>query len=442
MRDVGQPNRWRHSDEYMAQKRIERRAARLERHSESFLQWADEVLEAGGLGIAELKEAGPLVCRDLMQLAGTHGQLAFRSGGEGSLCQPLDSCVLCDDMSHLTFVDKGVPLFDRPPRPETFYDVNVDPSSWRYLHTLLNDHFQQKQERTMVPQGDHTSNMPLMESLLDDALEHSWRHRWYDALVPRNQRHRVHNSLQEVAIAEHLVRVVRDFAPPGCDDALDRMPGQRVGASRDLGSGIDAVVDFGGGNGILSYMLGQRLACDSVVIDPYVPGWRTDVNVCAEDPYFRRVVSRIEDVDWRRDVGYVPHRSVFVSKHLCGSGIDALLRMCGEQHVWPRAMVLSSCCHHKSSYEDYISRTYLQGISVRSQDEFLTVARRSSWLASERPLWMQRVGATAEALLDLGRVLWLRQRGYAAFSVVAMSSYVSPRNRMIVAWRRGGLLTR
>lgn len=339
--------------------------------------------------------------------------------------------------------------------------------TWCTHEASLLSHYADQRLRKRNKVDTSTYAGPVMESVIAAALDASPLHRWYAATAPRaNSRHMTYNFLQEVAIAEHARAL------------------QQVIASR--GEHVDAVVDFGGGNGILAYVAALRLGgIDGVVVDKFTPGFTAegmlaamsasdtasgtstaaprnaagprppltipgtccrgafvDPAVIGTAPRVRlaRVATRIESLDWERDIVHRPGRTVAISKHLCGNGVDLVLRRCEASNAWPAAFALSSCCHHKLVFADYVNQSFLRQLGITSPDVLSAVGRKAGWLASENPLWQQRVGGAVEALLDHGRVLWLRQRGYAAFSVTCMSTFLSPRNRMLVAWRRDGLL--
>jgi hypothetical protein len=210
-------------------------------------------------------------------------------------------------------------------------------------------------------------------------------------------------------------------------------------------------------------------------------------------------VKSAQDVQWYKDVfgclDSVPppghqmslweDQTVMVSKHLCGSGIDHLLRSLERSNFWPRLLVLSSCCHNKSSPWEYVNHPYLQTLlQCDNQDnhqDWQTLTNKTSWLQEERQPWMIQMATLLESLLDHGRVMWLREngnsklapsgreggswmasapareehdlsveehrflaegrkRGYACCRMEFVSSHITPRNKVLVAWRRGGLL--
>jgi hypothetical protein len=293
-------------------------------------------------------------------------------------------------------------------------------SPWA-LHTVdLVQHYSRQQQKKRAKNDTSSYAESLLEQLVAAALAQSPLHAWYARVTPRsNSRHLTYNFLQEVAIAEHAML---------------------LRAALRGTHAISAVVDFGGGNGILAYAAGQRLQVDQIVVDAFTPGFTADMSAATADPFYRRVTMKIEDMAWASHIAVPAPQCIAISKHLCGSGIDMVLHLCDRDNAWPAALALSSCCHHKCRIHEYVNQRYLRELGITDQATFDAVARKAGWLASENAGWQQLIGATVESLLDLGRVLWLRERGYSAFTVTCMSPFLSPRNKMLVAWRSGGLL--
>lgn len=250
---------------------------------------------------------------------------------------------------------------------------------------------------------------------------------WYGARLPsrRGRAHEAAHLPQEAALAELAAFAWRQSAPCSSSSASTPPTPPRC------------VVDVGGGNGILAFLLSQRLACDAVVVDPCVPPLRVDTAEAAGDPHFRRVVAGVGAGGVLSGLRQPAAGLLLVTKHLCGAALDDLLRALERDAVWPRAMVLSSCCHHKSpGAHAYVNAPYLRSaLSVAAQEDWDAVTRKTSWLAGRSQPWMVTVAEALECALDHGRVLWLRERGYRCAAVEFVSPLVTPRNTALVAWR-------
>ena len=417
-----------HSAEYLSTKKLQRRHRRLSHGAVGFLEWLTVRTNAAApLDVDTVRNDALGIAHAIRGLPPCHGQLACHLDVEGMV----PTVFLTSAMAGATLLsanESSTPLVDassfgyRGPSWESPVG-GVDAEPWREHLNGVGRHYetqqQQKQKKRCQVEAS-TYAGELMELLVVDAMQRSHVHRWYNSVAPRggNARHLVYNFLQEVAIAEHAKWLALMVDRP-----------------------VRCVVDFGGGNGILAVAASHKLQCDSVCVDKFTPGFMAEASPAAAGfPYHRRVAKTIERVDWAADIGHRPCDCIGISKHLCGAGIDAVLRMCESENAWPAAFALSSCCHHKCRHHEYIHQGYLRALGIDGQQQLDDVARKAGWLASEHPPWMQAIGGAVESLLDFGRVLWLRERGYVAFTVSCMSPFLSPRNKMVVAWKRGGLL--
>ena len=174
-------------------------------------------------------------------------------------------------------------------------------------------------------------------------------------------------------------------------------------------------------------------------------------------PYYRVVHKDIREVTWRADVRYRSDKAAVITKHLCGAGVDHLLRSFELQQYYPKYLFINSCCHMKSSYAEYINPQYLNDtMGIYCEEVYRCVTSRTSWLqqwgeaartnakvaALVRDLkWQHGAGKCIEGLMDEGRVRWLEERGYSAVMVEHVPSAVTPRNKLLIARRHDGLLT-
>lgn len=303
----------------------------------------------------------------------------------------------------------------------------------------------------------------------------------------RSHLHELENLPQEIALGEVLAHAVA---------GLSGVCGEHRGA-REVGKDpprVECVVDVGGGNGFLTAALAERLDCDGLIVDPFFPSHSID---CLPSPWpnttarerstrpRRRTVSRVtaylQDVDWRADIGSDPAHTVVVAKHLCGSGIDECLTTLDGQGVRPRVLVLAPCCFPKIKLERYCDPAFLaRCLGIETQEGFDRIGSLTDWnmscaqfakeavieqmtqqrgrIASQEPAGARelsfpykRVGSfrsvasilpcmhalsqLIESLINHGRVLWLRQRGYDARVVQYVPNQVTPKCKCIVAVR-------
>lgn len=295
------------------------------------------------------------------------------------------------------------------------------------------------------------------------------------AYVPdRSAVFELQNALQEIGLLKLLQEAVQAYE--------HGLPG------RELSEKIACVIDAGGGNGYLALHLAQHIASPggSIVVDRFIPAhsvdspthvaqWQdTQARVFTQKAAWvwpiRRVVKAVEDVDWRTDVMYQPAQTALVSKHLCGTAVDAFLRRLDWGGCLPPVLVLSPCCYNKGTWWEYLNMSYLKDVlGVADEASWNALTVKTDWNASEKMsvqhaccsvtrasntketksalklaetalsnAWLYNVSNLIHAALDEGRLLWLRQRGYECTLVTFAPAVVTPKNVAIVAVYRGG----
>ncbi|KAG5500699.1 hypothetical protein JIQ42_04722 [Leishmania sp. Namibia] len=284
----------------------------------------------------------------------------------------------------------------------------------------------------------------------------------YTTFLPdRSHIHELENLPQEIAIGELLRETVERVR--GAEDELS-----------GHGFALDCVVDVGGGNGFLAAQVAERLQCDSVVIDPFFPAHSID---CCPRPWsdtaqrtrpatrrqrtLHRTMALFRDVRWSDAVPAAPARTALIAKHLCGSGVDEVLRHLEAQDCLPRILVLAPCCFHRCSLSTYINPEFVSALlGLGDAEAFHHLTRLTDWNAS---VYQRLQGATAsgaallsfvskksmryliscpegiaasvQAVVSQGRVQWLQHHGYVVQLVEYVPNVVTPKNQCLVAYR-------
>ena len=105
------------------------------------------------------------------------------------------------------------------------------------------------------------------------------------------------------------------------------------------------------------------------------------------------------------------------------------------------AVVLSTCCHHRCTYQAYPNRPFLARLGLSGRTDFGMLCRAASWYIDGRHTVddstagaRARVGASAKALLDEGRAEYLRAHGFDDATLCRfVDAAVSPENMLLVA---------
>ncbi|GET88893.1 methyltransferase domain containing protein, putative [Leishmania tarentolae] len=306
------------------------------------------------------------------------------------------------------------------------------------------------------------------QSVMAHASEQRAANEWarlidlYTSFLPdRSHIHELENLPQEIAIGELLRETV-----------------ERVRRADDEANGngfaLDCVVDVGGGNGFLAAQVAERLQCDSVVIDPFFPAHSIDCcprvwpdTVQRTRPATRRqrtlhrTMALFRDVRWFDAVPAAPARTALIAKHLCGSGVDEVLRHLEAQKCLPRILVLAPCCFNKCSLDTYIDPEFVSALlGLNSAETFSHLTRLTDWNASVyqrlQGVALSRtapsastskksvryfvscpggIAASVEAVVTQGRVQWLQRHGYVVQLAEYVPDCVTPKNRCMVAYR-------
>ncbi|KAG8344199.1 tRNA guanosine-2-O-methyltransferase TRM13 [Trypanosoma vivax] len=299
--------------------------------------------------------------------------------------------------------------------------------------------------------------------------------RWLDMidaytlfLPDRSPQHELENLPQEIGIGELLADIISC-----CEDG--RMD-------------VQTVLDVGGGNGFLAAQLAEQFECKAIVVDTFTPRhaidndsfphWTSVLRCRMRVPRrfsLVRIPQRLEHVDWS-STKINPDTCVLVAKHLCGTTIDKCLRCLHDCNRLPRVLVVIPCCFNKGCYSEYCNPVYLGRVAgIGSEEAWSRCTRLTDWNRSThqvqpslplelcgsaahckaQPCWtcsahhgkkskkslshlipcMNDVAVLMEAVINHGRVKWLREIGYESLAVQYVPRCVTPKNRAIVGMR-------
>ncbi|KAF8287123.1 hypothetical protein BCY84_02240 [Trypanosoma cruzi cruzi] len=281
----------------------------------------------------------------------------------------------------------------------------------------------------------------------------------YTLMLPdRSPLHELENLPQEIGIGELLASLLSWMG--------------------DEKEEIQTIMDVGGGNGFLAAQLAEIFRCESIVVDPFTPKHAIDSGDFPHwvEPSRRRprvprqhslcrIRQRLTDVNWK-STPLDFNRCTMIAKHLCGTAIDTCIHHLQFVDRLPRIMVLVPCCFNKGNFVEYCNPVYLHSAAgVKTEMAWNRWTRLTDWnrsshqqfTASTRPVkccsdsvkmghrkmkklqhflpCMDDIAFMAEAVINHGRVLWLRQLGYHALTVSYVPRCVTPKNRAIVAIR-------
>ncbi|VDM95905.1 unnamed protein product [Thelazia callipaeda] len=243
------------------------------------------------------------------------------------------------------------------------------------------------------------------------------------------------------------------------------------------------VIDFGAGKAQLSYWM-VRIApkCRFLLIDKMGSRNKFDNKIHKEldGVSIERLRCSVEHLDLAKTIVIQEVSNIVaVCKHLCGaatdSGIECLVNGV-KNGLNIEGFVLAPCCHHKTTFKEYIGHSFLQSCGIRSSKEFATLRHMSTWAVCGFPQAIfvcyssiknvgihvlpttqllesnkfpqhdilpfsstekELLGQKAKSVLEFGRVVELQKYGYDVSLHRYIDSNISPENLLIVG--RSGL---
>ncbi|EJW78467.1 SOH1 family protein [Wuchereria bancrofti] len=247
------------------------------------------------------------------------------------------------------------------------------------------------------------------------------------------------------------------------------------------------MIDFGTGRAQLSYWMAKIAPkCRFLLIEKMGSRNKFDnkihkfklINFKIEEldlVFLKRLRCSVEHLDLSKiDLIRDVDNTAAVCKHFCGAATDFGIRclMNGvKSGLNVHGFVLAPCCHHRTTYKEYIGRAFLEFHGICSSNEFAALRHISTWavcsflnqenldgnvsvsshsLKSENlgqqeaklefmslsSVEKELLGQKAKAVLEFGRVVELRKFGYDVSLCRYVKRTVSPENLLIVGKKR------
>jgi hypothetical protein len=199
------------------------------------------------------------------------------------------------------------------------------------------------------------------------------------------------------------------------------------------------ILDIGGGNGIIAYFLSELFGFTIIVIDQYTPKHAIDFKKTVK---FFRLEKNIEDTKIK-DINSIDHFDkditdcdVFIiGKHLCGAGTDHAIKWSIEKKLPVYGFVIATCCFHKSLYEEYVYKEYLDSINIDSKD-FDIISRTTQWNHYNDPrCYRKKYSKLMVEILNSGRLEYIKKNGFKSCLIQFIDSKITIKNIMIKAYR-------
>ncbi|KAK9950437.1 hypothetical protein M0R45_005929 [Rubus argutus] len=291
-----------------------------------------------------------------------------------------------------------------------------------------------------------------------------WIKREVDRKLPFQEKH----VMQQVSILGNM----EDFGLLKSSIARERV-------DCDNGNGVPAVVEFGAGRGYLTQMLADCYGIKKVLlVERKSYKLKADRSLRQKESLIlQRLRIDIEDLNLNAVESLQRSPYMAIGKHLCGPATDLTLRCClGEQSnqsngggcVNPtlRGLAIATCCHHLCQWKHYINKKYLLQLGI-TKEEFHVVIWFTSWAVDAdhgadvtdcrfyldsiekeqcdgdngvedivrnlKAVERAALGFMCKQIIDMGRLMWMKERGLQAEFVKYVPSSVSPENHLLIA---------
>ncbi|KAF4346345.1 uncharacterized protein LOC115707541 isoform X1 [Cannabis sativa] len=305
-----------------------------------------------------------------------------------------------------------------------------------------------------------------------------WIKREFDGKLPFQEKHvaqqaSILGNLEEVGILK-------------CSNGSERC---ELEGSLGDSSIVPAVVEFGAGRGYLTQMLADCYGIEKVfLVERKSYKLKADRSLRQKEKLIlERLRIDIEDLNLSAVESLRGFPYLAIGKHLCGPATDLTLRCCLAEHfnqetvagstVDPklRGLAIATCCHHLCQWKNYINKMYFSNLGI-TKEEFHAITWFTSWAVDadhgsdladvtnynfqpqsmganfsgnkgveEMTRNMKAVeravlGFKCKQIIDMGRMMWLKDCGLETQFVKYVPSTISPENHLLVAGCIDGML--
>ncbi|XP_050378772.1 uncharacterized protein LOC126796045 [Argentina anserina] len=263
-----------------------------------------------------------------------------------------------------------------------------------------------------------------------------------------------------------------------CDDGI----GYPVKDEFDYGNDVPAVVEFGAGRGYLTQMLADCYGIKRVfLVERKSYKLKADRSLRQKESLIlQRLRIDIEDLNLNAVETLRGGPYVAIGKHLCGPATDLTLRCClgeqsnqsnGQGSVNPnlRGLAIATCCHHLCQWKHYINKKYILDLGI-TKEEFHVIIWFTSWavdadhgtdlpdvtdcrfhlesiekkqcdggdgvegvVKNMKAVERSALGFMCKQIIDMGRLMWMKEHGLEAQFLKYVPSTISPENHLLIA---------
>ncbi|XP_047152562.1 tRNA:m(4)X modification enzyme TRM13 homolog isoform X2 [Vigna umbellata] len=243
---------------------------------------------------------------------------------------------------------------------------------------------------------------------------------------------------------------------------------------------VPAVIEFGAGRGYLTQMLADCYGIQRVfLVERKAYKLKADRSL-RQNESLKLERLRIDNLELNAVESLQGVPFLAIGKHLCGAATDLTLRCCfpeyrkysTEQHPANSkfgGLAIATCCHHLCQWKHYTNKRFFLDLGL-TKEEFHAITWFTSWavdanhdsdlpdttncishlqfikeqgdgyvdgvekiLSDMQADRRAALGFKCKWIIDMGRLMWLREHGLDAKLVKFVPSSISPENHLLLA---------
>ncbi|KAJ4844780.1 hypothetical protein Tsubulata_003493 [Turnera subulata] len=260
---------------------------------------------------------------------------------------------------------------------------------------------------------------------------------------------------------------------------------------------VPAVVEFGAGRGYLTQMLADCYGIEKVfLVERKSYKLKADRSLRQKESLIlERLRIDIEDLNMKAVESLKGFPYLAIGKHLCGPATDLTLRCClpeqccengvqdCDRNCFLEGLAIATCCHHLCQWKHYISiplsclafsvltyKKFMSELEI-TKEQFHAITWFTSWavdadhssdvsdiansrlhpqsieeehyhgdangiegvVRSIKAVERAALGFKCKQIIDMGRMMWLKEHGMYARLVKYVASSISPENHLLLA---------
>lgn len=265
-------------------------------------------------------------------------------------------------------------------------------------------------------------------------------------------------------------------------NSLESKPSKCGESNEGKEDGVSTVIEFGAGRGYLTQMLADCYGINRVfLVERKAYKLKADRSLRQnENLTLERLRIDIEDLNLNAVESLQGVPFLATGKHLCGAATDLTLRCCfpeyrkdsSEQNITNinfGGLAIATCCHHLCQWKHYTNKKFFLDLGM-TKGEFHAITWFTSWAVdanhdsdlpdttncishfqsikeqgNEYSDGVEKILSEMEAtkraalgfkckwIIDIGRLMWLRELGLDAKLVRYVPPSISPENHLLLA---------